>query len=172
MRSLKKDIRNSLLATTGMLTLASSTLGFAEEEEGNGKEISEEIVVKGIRGSLQRALDIKRNASTIVDGISSEDIGKFPDENLAESLQRITGVSISRESGEGSQVTIRGLGPQFNRVSLNGRTASSGTGGRDFDFSSLASELVSGVEVHKTPTADMDEGGGWWYCNHSNAPSA
>ena len=81
----------------------------------------EEVVVTGIRGSLQQALDIKRDSTGVVDAISAEDIGKFPDTNLAESLQRITGVSVNRVEGEGSEVTIRGFGGQFNLVTLNGR---------------------------------------------------
>src|SRR3546814_16968042 len=75
----------------------------------------------GIRASLAASADIKRNAQGVVDAISAEDIGKFPDTNLAESLQRITGVSIDRSNGEGSLVTVRGFGPEFNLVTLNGR---------------------------------------------------
>ena len=81
----------------------------------------EEVVVTGYRGSLEAALDFKRESSGIVDAISATDIGKFPDTNLAESLQRITGVSVNRVEGEGSEVTIRGFGGQFNLVTLNGR---------------------------------------------------
>src|SRR5690606_284679 len=81
----------------------------------------EEVVVTGIRASLERAMDIKRESPGVVDAISSEDIGKFPDTNLAESLQRITGVSISRVNGEGSQITVRGFGGDNNMVTLNGR---------------------------------------------------
>src|SRR5690554_2566915 len=118
----------------------------------------EEIVVTGIKGSLQRAMDIKRDAQGVVDAISAEDIGKFPDTNLAESLQRITGVSIDRVNGEGSKVTVRGFGPDYNLVTLNGRaipTASIASVGQDqngdfvsgttrsFEFSNIASEGVS-----------------------------
>ena len=81
----------------------------------------EEVVVTGIRGSLERAMDTKRDASGVVDAISAEDMGKFPDTNLAESLQRITGVSINRVNGEGSEVTVRGFGGNYNLVTLNGR---------------------------------------------------
>ena len=83
---------------------AAPSVSFAQDDE-----VIEEIVTTGIRGSLQRSMDVKRSASGVVDAISAEDIGKFPDQNLAESLQRITGVSISRERGEGQQVTVRGL---------------------------------------------------------------
>lgn len=133
----------------------------------------EEVVVTGIRASLEQAMDIKRDASGVVDAISAEDIGKFPDTNLAESLQRITGVSIDRRNGEGAEVTIRGFGAGFNMVTLNGRQlpsggafgGSSGAGGtfagnsRAFDFSNLASESVNGVEVYKTGRATNPSGG-------------
>lgn len=134
----------------------------------------EEVVAVGIRGSLQAALDQKRNSSGVVDAISAEDIGKFPDTNLAESLQRITGVSINRVNGEGSEVTIRGFSGDFNLVTVNGRMMPAAdaqpaffgvngntTGGdtRSFDFSNLASEGVAGLQVYKTGRASVPSGG-------------
>ncbi|MDM7860389.1 TonB-dependent receptor [Alteromonas sp. ASW11-36] len=120
----------------------------------------EVIQVSGIRSSLVRAMDTKRESVGVVDAINSEDIGKFPDTNLAESLQRITGVSIDRQNGEGSRVTVRGLGPDFNLVTLNGRQLPTNSGfGRSFDFGDLASEGVSGVEVYKTGKAFVPSGG-------------
>ncbi len=134
----------------------------------------EEVVVTGIRGSLQAALDVKRNSTGVVDAISAEDIGKFPDTNLAESLQRITGVSINRVEGEGSEVTIRGFSGDFNLVTLNGRqmpaadarsvffgvNANTSSGdSRSFDFSNLASEGVSGLQVYKSGRAGVPSGG-------------
>ncbi|MBD8548937.1 TonB-dependent receptor [Sphingomonas sp. CFBP 8760] len=119
---------------------------------------SEEIVVTGFRRSLQLANEKKRSADVVSDGISAEDIGKFPDQNLAESLQRITGVQITRSRGEGSSVSIRGLAPDFARTQYNGRTLGSG-GSRSFDFTALSAEFVSAVEVAKSPSADMIEGG-------------
>lgn len=118
-----------------------------------------DIVVTGIRASLQSAVEAKRNAPAIVDSISAEDIGRFPDANLAESLQRITGVQITRSRGEGSQASIRGLDPDFNQVNFNGRSMPSASGGRSFDFTILSSDLINGIDVYKTPTADMVEGG-------------
>ncbi|MFZ0268857.1 TonB-dependent receptor, partial [Caulobacter sp.] len=134
----------------------------------------EEVIVTGIRASLERSIEIKRSNSGVVDAISAEDMGKFPDTNLAESLQRITGVSIDRSNGEGSQVTVRGFGGGFNLVTLNGRTMpsanvatvggdasadfASGTS-RSFDFSNLASEGVSALEVYKTGRAGIPSGG-------------
>ncbi|RYD19379.1 MAG: TonB-dependent receptor, partial [Lysobacteraceae bacterium] len=129
------------------------------------------MVVTGVRASLNRAIDIKRSSAGVVDAISAEDIGKFPDTNLAESLQRITGVSISRSNGEGSQVAVRGFSGGFNLVTLNGRQLAStsidlstgnafATGtGRSFDFQNLASEGVSTLEVYKTGRANIPSGG-------------
>jgi len=121
------------------------------------------VVVTGIRASLQSTLNLKRNSDGIVDGIVADDIGKFPDTNLAESLQRISGVSIDRNRGEGANVTVRGVGPDLNMVLLNGRqmpTASLGDqAGRAFDFSNLASESVSQIQVYKSARADTPQGG-------------
>lgn len=126
----------------------------------------EEVIVTGIRASLDRAMDIKRDSQGVVDAISAEDIGEFPDTNLAESLQRITGVSIDRQNNEGSRVTVRGFGPDYNMITLNGRqmpTANLGETGtnnsRSFDFSQLAAESVSAVEIYKTGRADLTTGG-------------
>ncbi|MGJ4804742.1 TonB-dependent receptor [Luteimonas sp. SDU82] len=127
----------------------------------------EAIVVTGIRASLESSMNLKRDAQGVVDGIVAEDIGKFPDTNLAESLQRISGVSIDRTaSGEGSKVTVRGIGPDHNLVLLNGRqmpgallNGFSVSNSRAFDFANLASEAVSGVEVYKTGLASNPTGG-------------
>ncbi len=125
------------------------------------------VVVTGIRSSLEASMNLKRDAQGVVDGISAEDIGKFPDTNLAESLQRISGVSIDRTaSGEGSKVTVRGIGPDHNLVLLNGRqmpgallNGFDASNSRAFDFANLASEAISGVEVYKTGLAANPTGG-------------
>jgi TonB-dependent receptor len=124
----------------------------------------EEVVVTGLRRSLVSSETIKRDSLGIVDAIAPQDIGKLPDANLAESLQRITGVSIDRSGGEGAFVTVRGFGPEFNTVLVNGRqiatpTDPSQASGRAFSFDTLASELVSGVEVFKSSTAHLQSGG-------------
>jgi TonB-dependent receptor len=123
----------------------------------------QKVVVSGVRQSMASSLALKRNSDGIVDGIVAEDIGKFPDTNLAESLQRISGVSIDRSNGEGSKITVRGLGPDFNLVLLNGRqmpTSSLGDlNGRAFDFANLASEAISQVQVYKTSRAETPAGG-------------
>ena len=119
----------------------------------------EVIQVSGIRGSMIRSMDLKRSSSGVVDAISAEELGKFPDTNLAEALQRITGVTISRSNGEGSQITVRGFGPEFNLVTLNGRQMP-GTGfTRSFNLENLSSEGVNTLELHKTARAENPSGG-------------
>lgn len=155
--------RKALAASISSLVLGSLT-AYAQDDEG----YFEEVEVIGIRASLQSAMDTKRNATGVVDAINAEDIGKFPDSNLAESLQRITGVSIDRRDGEGSQVTVRGFGGGNNLVTLNGRQlpaadvplggGNQGTG-RSFNFANLASESVSAIEVYKTGRASNPSGG-------------
>ena len=128
--------------------------------EGEQSETIEEVLVVGIRQSLKQSMDLKRNRDGVVDAITAEDIGDFPDGNLAESLQRITGVSIDRERGEGAKVTVRGFGPHFNLVLLNGRQLATSDGtNRSFDFGNLASEGISAVEVYKSGQADVPTGG-------------
>ncbi|MFZ3483498.1 TonB-dependent receptor [Sphingomonas sp. 3-13AW] len=124
-----------------------------------------DIVVTGFRQSLGAAIALKRNTVSSVDAIVAEDIAKFPDQNLAESLQRIPGISIQRDAGEGRAITVRGLGAQFTRVRVNGlETVATSTDGassnrdRAFDFNVFASELFNSIVVHKTAEASLDEG--------------
>lgn len=140
----------------------SQAVANAQESAANDVEV---IQVRGIQSSLTEAMSLKQNADSIQDSIVAEDIGKFPDQNVAESLQRITGVSISRVNGEGSQVTVRSFGPVFNVVKLNNRTLATSTGGREFDFQVLPSELIAGADVIKSPTADLAEGSVGAYIN-------
>ncbi|MGI9219921.1 MAG: TonB-dependent receptor plug domain-containing protein, partial [Woeseiaceae bacterium] len=138
----KTTFNRTPLAMGVALALGATALPVAAQEDAVDDGTIEEIVTVGIRGSLRNSADIKRASDGVVDAISAEDIGSFPDTNLAESLQRITGVSIDRERGEGSRVTVRGFGPAFNLVLLNGRQMpSSGVGNafgngtsRSFDF--------------------------------------
>src|SRR5690606_28929051 len=126
------------------------------------------MVVTGYRASLERAVDIKSRESGNVDAIVAEDIADFPDLNLAESLQRIPGVSITRDGGEGRNISVRGLGPQFTRVRINGieglatggGTDTSGgvNRGRSFDFNTFASDLFTQLVVRKTSAAEIEEG--------------
>lgn len=154
----------ALVAATPALaqTAPSETPPAADTQGDEG-----EVVVTGIRASLDKSIRLKRDAQGVVDAISAEDIGKFPDTNLAESLQRITGVSIDRTNGEGSRVTVRGFGPEFNLVLLDGRqmpTSYLGEGNnppssRSFDFANLASEGIASVEVYKSGRASLPTGG-------------
>ena len=124
----------------------------------------EEVVVSGIRSSLRQALDTKRTAGAVVDAISSEDIGKFPDKNVADSLQRVPGISVDRIWGEGRDIFVRGTDNTLNRTLMNGQNVASAywwandNPSRGFNYDILASELVASLEVYKSPTADMDEG--------------
>jgi len=151
------------------LLCLSPGIGLAQSMQATDASELDRVVVTGIRGSLQSSLNLKRDSPGVVDGIIAEDIGKFPDTNLAESLQRISGVSIDRNrSGEGSKITVRGVGPDYNLVLFNGRqmpsvsflASNSGiSGSRAFDFSNLASEAISELQVHKTTRADKSAGG-------------
>ncbi|ALS97115.1 TonB-dependent receptor [Lacimicrobium alkaliphilum] len=152
-----------------MVNMGITSTSFAQDQQNAEGDNVEVISVTGIKSSLVRAMDIKQGSDNIVDAISAEDIGKFPDQNVAESLQRITGVSIDREGGEGQLVTVRGMGPEFNAVLLNGRTLATvgdpssmswngSPGGRAFSFDILPSELINGAEVYKTQSAELQEG--------------
>ncbi|WP_225421400.1 TonB-dependent receptor [Sphingomonas parva] len=144
--------------------------GSASQEETGVATSAEndQIVVTGFRASLENALNVKRRSNQIVDAITAEDIADFPDANLAESIQRLPGVSIDRENGEGRSITVRGLGGDFQMVRLNGADAQAVAGGissdaganrtRGFDFNTFASELFGGIKVTKSTAAANDEG--------------
>ncbi|MGJ8681442.1 TonB-dependent receptor [Paraglaciecola sp.] len=152
-------IKQSLIAKSIGLLLGTSVLTVtAPVIAQQVSDDTEVIQISGIRGGLLRAIDQKRDAANVMDAISAEDIGDFPDQNIAESLTRIPGVSISRSRGEGNGVTVRGFGPQFNNVSLNNRTMATVRAGREFDFQVIPSELIQDAHVVKTPTAEMTEG--------------
>lgn len=117
------------------------------------------VVVSGTRASIQKSQALKQDAIGTVDAVSAEDVGKFPDQNVADSLQRIAGVSVDRSGGESRFITVRGFGPEFNTVLLNGRTMATENAGREFSFDVLPSELISTAEVFKTSQANLSEGG-------------
>jgi iron complex outermembrane receptor protein len=121
----------------------------------------DEVVVTGFRSSLQRALNIKRQEAGAVDAILAEDIADFPDQNLAEAIQRLPGVTIDRVNGQGTTISVRGLGADFTRTRINGLEAQAASGGnrnRSFDFSMFASELFNSIKVRKTQSAEIEEG--------------
>ena len=119
----------------------------------------QEVVISGQRAAIRRAEDIKLNAVGVVDAVSAEEAGKFPDQNVADALQRVPGVAVDRSRGESSQITIRGFGPDFVNVVLNGRTLATDARDRAFNFDVLPSELINTAEVHKTASAELEEGG-------------
>ncbi len=143
--------------------------GTAIAQESETTQEMEEVVVTGFRGSLNTAIAQKRNETAAIDVIASEDIGKFPDSNLAESMQRIPGVALTRgDGGEGRNISVRGLGPGFTKVRINGMEGAAQTGssdiygagnnGRSFDFNVFPTEIFSQLAVRKTPSADVEEG--------------
>jgi len=126
---------------------------------------AQQVVVTGIRASMQSAVNIKRNADAVVDSVSAEDVGKFPDSDIGEALGRIPGVSVDREFGQGASVSVRGSDPQMTYTTLNGQTIAS-TGwydqqsvDRSFNYSLLPPELIGGIDVYKSSQADLTEGG-------------
>ncbi len=162
----RSPLRTTVQAILGVVTCTAAAGAWAQATQA--QESLEEVVVTGFRQSLSVALDAKRAAVGSIDAIVSEDIADFPDLNLAESIQRVPGVSIARDGGEGRQISVRGLGPQFTRVRINGMEAMSANGGTDaaggtnrdrsFDFNTFASELFNSVTIRKSSSADIEEG--------------
>ncbi len=162
------DLKPVAAACAATLALCASGAQ-AQQAAASDTNTLDTVVVTGIRQSLTTSLNLKRESRGLVDGIVAEDIGKFPDTNLAESMQRIAGVSIDRNSsGEGSRVTVRGVGPDFNMVLLNGRQMPTSminqlnqgaSGSRAFDFANLSSDSISALEVYKTSRAESPTGG-------------
>lgn len=163
----RRFIKPFVLAASGLIGfLAGAGSAFSQEA-------IEEVVVRGIRKSQTEALGIKKDNVNFVDAISAEDVGKLPDRNIAEALQRVPGVAIQRERGEGDFVSIRALGPDFVRGTINGRTYTSGTEafdstlngaessttGRATNFDVLPSEIIDTLEVYKSASAEQVEGG-------------
>ncbi len=157
-------------STLALSAITASNAAAADANAGDAE--LNEIVVTGLRASLQKSLDVKRDAAGIVDAISAEDIGKFPDSNLATAMERIPGVTVSRQSvsltgtggtssaGGSSQITVRGFGPQFNQTLFDGRQVPTAIGNtnRGFDFGSVGSDFVGQVDVLKTPDATLSSG--------------
>ncbi len=157
---------SAIALVTAMMVAAPAV---AQDQGADEQPEVAEIVVTGFRASLNSALGIKRNEAAAVDSIVAEDIGKFPDSNLAESMQRVPGVALARgDGGEGRNISVRGLGPSFTRVRINGMEGTAQTGGSDifgagnngrsFDFNVFPTEIFSALTVRKTPSADIEEG--------------
>lgn len=156
-------LKDKLLLGTAFTVLLGAP-AFAQQAQG-GPDDGSEIVVTGIRASQAASLAVKRDAEQFVDAISATDVGKFPDQDVAEALQRVTGVAITRttaessSSGQGSaEVTIRGFGPEFNTVLVNDRIMATTNSGREFSFDVLPSSIIQRVDIFKTSSADLTEG--------------
>jgi len=161
MRSGRKSVQYGkwvmgLLPFTMAQVLAQTTTGGVVSADD--ASTLDTVQVTGTRASLRQSQTIKQYSIGTVDAVSTEDIGKFPDQNVADSLQRVPGVSVDRSSGESRFITVRGFGPEFNTVLLNGRTMATENAGREFSFDILPSELISTAEVQKTSSADSSEG--------------
>src|SRR5690242_10955775 len=152
--------KGALAGASSLLALAITTPASAQENTskptGDGEELKE-VIVTGLRVSLQRNLDIKRESLGVVDAISAEDIGKFPDSNVAASLQRVPGVSIQRngQRGEPTGITVRGFGGDFNETLVDGRRVSTASGNRSVDFSTVGADFVGRLTVMKTPDISL-----------------
>lgn len=163
-----RTVASVLAITTGLALGTQSAMAQAQIQGGASSDTLDEIIVTGYRASLRSALSEKKLANEQIDAINAEDIADFPDNNLAESLQRLPGVSIDRDNGEGRTITVRGLGGDFNRTRLNGLEALSTAGSNDsgtssnrsraFDYNTFASELFSSLKVQKSASAETDEG--------------
>ncbi|MGN6269554.1 MAG: TonB-dependent receptor [Sphingomonas sp.] len=155
--------------TTTQSSADPSAAAAAQEGQASG-----DIVVTGYRQSIEASLQQKRNANAFVDVITAEDVGKFPDKNVADSLQRVPGIIIDRDGGEGSRVSIRGLSSDLTLTELNGNFIASATDGdpsRSFNYLLLPSTFIGSVEVFKSPEARLDEGGvGGVIINHTRRP--
>lgn len=154
------DMPKKSKLSTAIVAILSSVFGspyVSAQGTGSGANQMDEVVVIGIRQSMQRNMDIKRASSGVVDAITAEDIGKFPDSNIAASLQRVPGVSIQRSGarGEPTGITVRGFGGDFNETLFDGRRISTAAGGRSVDFSTVGADFVGGVAVMKTPDVTL-----------------
>jgi len=154
-----KFVQSTLASASSLLALSIALPASAQAQaaDAGNPENLEEIVVTGLIGSLQRNLDMKREASGVVDVITAEDIGKFPDSNVAASLQRVPGVSIQRSGtrGEPTGITVRGFGGDFNETLYDGRRISTATGNRSVDFSTVGADFVGALTVMKTPDVTL-----------------
>lgn len=155
------NVLKSILAIA--VATAYSSVSAQDDSDGNADAMLEEVVVLGTRAALENALQTKRNYDTIVDGISADSMGRFPDLNLSESLQRVTGVQMDYSGDEGERrsglVALRGLPPEYALTTVNGQLLAAPEADKGFSFGTIASEVISAVNVIKSPTADMDAGG-------------
>jgi iron complex outermembrane receptor protein len=155
---LARSLLRRSIALSLLTSVANVALGQASGSAMNTESL-EEVVVSGVRASLSRSVDLKRSAGTVQDSISALELGKFPDDNVADSLSHITGVSIKRTAGgEGRTVSVRGLGPEYTLTTFNSRVLATDGAGRDFAYDVLPADVISGADVIKGAQAAMPEG--------------
>ena len=167
-----RAVRNILRGVSAASLVAATAPALAQTAAATAAASSElqEVVITGIRASLEKSMEVKKNAAGVVDAISAEDIGKFPDSNLAAAIQRVPGVSVSRgtssmggvptTTGDATEITVRGFGPSFNQTLFDGRPVATAIGNttRGFDFSSVGADFVNQVDIMKTPDSTMSSG--------------
>ncbi|MBY0574429.1 MAG: TonB-dependent receptor, partial [Undibacterium sp.] len=158
--------RTPIAIAVGILIFGSALTAHAQEaSEAKSKkdEVPQVVEVRGYRYAIEKSLDQKRIANAIVEVITAEDVGKFPDKNVADALQRVPGVVVNRSGGEGKNVSVRGLSPELTLTQLNGNyiatSESNGDPTRSFNYTLLPSNMLSSAELFKTPEARIDEGG-------------
>ena len=169
---IQRAVRTILRGVSAASLVAATAPALAQTAATTGAVGSDlqEVVITGIRASLEKSLEVKKNAVGVVDAISAEDIGKFPDSSLAAAIQRVPGVSVSRgtssmggtptTTGDATEITVRGFGPSFNQTLFDGRPVATaiGNSSRGFDFSSVGADFVGQVDIMKTPDSALSSG--------------
>ena len=160
-RASSRSKAKAFLAAGSLAAMAVASSAAAQDAPASATsaDTEQEVTVIGFRASLKSAQDAKRNDIRITDGVSAEDIGKFPAQNITEAIQRISGVQMSNINGRGSTISIRGLGNQYARTTINGQTFASADFKDGFRYDIIQTDLASAIQVIKSPTADMDTGG-------------
>lgn len=159
MKTNTKLLNWSLMTAASVVALSwGAPAALAQDTTVDETKTLDTVVVTGYRQSLADALELKRNSNNVVDAISAEDIGKSTDQNIAEALQRVTGIAINRQDGEGTEVTVRGLNANLNNVTLNGVPLTSSGDSQGVNFSEFSADILQSIEVQKTPSASTDEG--------------
>src|SRR5688572_22508352 len=161
--------RRLVIASASLLALVAAAAPAAAQTETTDQpgEDEESIIVTGIRGSVRASIEAKRDSDVVADFLTAEDIGQFPDRNVAEALQRVPGIVINREFGEGERVSLRGTAPNLTRTLVNGHAIATAdwfileqlAATRSFNYLTLPSEIVARLDVYKSPSANIDEGG-------------
>ncbi len=166
-KSISREVRRILYGSASVLAGLSLASPAMAQDTSSQDDVLEEVVVKGIRAAFRVSLESKRNSDLVGEAITAEDLGKFPDKNVAESLQRLTGVALQKDYGEGERVAVRGTAPNLNLTQLNGHSIATGdwfildqlAATRSFNYLMLPSEIVGELQVYKSSRADLEEGG-------------